>query len=111
VPADTAPEGVAVSPDHSHVYIADNGSARVSVLDARTDEIVATVPVGKDPSGVGLSPDGRYLYVADGGSNTVSVVDTQTSHVIAAIPVGVSPVSVAVSGRNWHICANSVAMR
>jgi len=87
---------VAVAPDHSHVYIADNGSGRVSVLNTRTNKIVATVRVGKQPSGVGLSPDGQHLYVPNSGS-IVSVLDTRTNRVTATITVGSSPVSVAVS--------------
>src|ERR1700761_6603188 len=58
VPAGVGPEGVAVTPDGSRVYVANSGAAQVSVLDTANNKIVATVPVGKCPTGVAITPNG-----------------------------------------------------
>ncbi|WP_331749286.1 DUF202 domain-containing protein (plasmid) [Streptomyces sp. NBC_00984] len=62
VPAGVAPEGVAVTEDGKHIYIANSGSARGSVLDTGNNKIVptsqkvvATVTLGASPYGVAVS--------------------------------------------------------
>src|SRR6185295_4019504 len=51
-----------------HVYVTNEGSNNVSVIDPTTNEVTATVNVGKRPRGVHGSPDGKTLYVALSGS-------------------------------------------
>ena len=50
------------------VYVSNEDSGDVTVIDATSDEVVAHIPVGKRPRGLRLSPDGRFLYVALSGS-------------------------------------------
>lgn len=40
------------------VYVADEGSDTVSMLDARSAEVVANVPVGREPNGISVAPSG-----------------------------------------------------
>jgi YVTN family beta-propeller protein len=94
IPVGIHPLGVAVSPDGSKVYVANNpgtSTGTVSVIDAATNTVSATVPVGFGPVGVAVKPDGSKVYVANELANTVSVIDTATNNVIATIPVGNSP--------------------
>lgn len=63
----------------------------MSVIDASTRNLVATVSVGAEPLGVSINSAGTFAYVANGGSNSVSVIDTQTNTVIRTIAVGASP--------------------
>src|SRR6187399_3499560 len=51
-----------------HVYVTNEGSNNVSVIDPTTNEVTATVNVGKRPRGIHSSPDGKTLYVALSGS-------------------------------------------
>jgi YVTN family beta-propeller protein len=76
-------------------YVVNHMSSSVSAIDTRTDQVVATIPVGDGPYGVAVSPDGRRAYVANHDSNTVSVIDIQTNGVVATIPVGKEPTAVA----------------
>jgi YVTN family beta-propeller protein len=74
-----------------------NGRAcTVSVVDAATLKLVATIPVGKRPWGIAISRDGRFVYTANGLSNDVSVIDRATNKVVANVNVGQRPWGVAV---------------
>jgi YVTN family beta-propeller protein len=92
------PLGVAVTPDGSNIYIANNNSptfsrpGTVSVIDTATNTVIGSaIPVGISPDGVAVTPDGSKVYVSNGGSN-ISVINTATKMVMATIPVGASPV-------------------
>ncbi|MBI3329253.1 MAG: YncE family protein [Nitrospinae bacterium] len=91
VPAGTGPNGVAVHPAGTRVYVADFDIGKVSVIDTTSNTVLATVPVGTNPNGVAVHPAGTRIYVANQGSNSVSVIDTATHTVIATVPVGSHP--------------------
>ena len=92
-----APRGLAVSPDGSEIYVANLATNSVSVIDAATRSLVATVPVGAFPLNVAPSPDGDRLYVTNAVSNSVSVIDTSTDAVVATVPVSGAPYGIAVA--------------
>jgi YVTN family beta-propeller protein len=50
------------------VYVTNELSGDLSIIDGATHDVIATVPLGKRPRGIQMSPDGRYLYVALSGS-------------------------------------------
>src|SRR5208283_1014230 len=90
------------TPDGKHVYVTNefDSPGTVSVIDAATNTVVATVQVGAVPIGVAITPTGTRAYVAYGGfSGAVSVIDTTASppEVVATVPVGVGPFGVAIS--------------
>ena len=92
------PEGVAVSPDGTKVYVTNSGDNNVSVIDTATNLVTATVNVGSDPFGVAISPDGTKVYVTNSPlDRTVSVIDTATNTITATVNVGYYPKGVAVS--------------
>ncbi len=101
----TEPNGVALSPDGSRVYVANTVSGTVTVLgvDRNTSSystLVATIQVGTEPYGLALTPSGRKLYVANARSNNVSVIDTSTNQVIRTIAdTGIEPRGIAITNR------------
>src|SRR5437899_3003306 len=50
------------------VYVTNESSGDLSVINGSTLEVIATVPLGKRPRGIHVSPDGRTIYVALSGS-------------------------------------------
>ena len=50
------------------IYVSNERSDNVSVIDAATHETVATIAVGKRPRGIHVSPDGKAVYVAVSGT-------------------------------------------
>ena len=80
----------------TRVYVTNQNSDTVSVIDTATNTVVATIAVGDGPYAVAVDPAGTRAYVANLFSNNVSVIDTATNTVVATIPVGNSPYAVAV---------------
>jgi PQQ-dependent catabolism-associated beta-propeller protein len=56
------------SEEEELVYVTNEDSGTLSILSAASDELLATLPVGKRPRGVRVSPDGSRVYVAASGS-------------------------------------------
>src|SRR5712691_6211180 len=50
------------------VYVTNETSGDLTVIDAGTQTVVATAPLGKRPRGIQVSPDRKSLYVALSGS-------------------------------------------
>ena len=65
IPVGPQPQGVVVSPNSETVYVANIGSASVSVINAATNTVTFTISVGNTPDGLAITPDGTTLYVAN----------------------------------------------
>jgi YVTN family beta-propeller protein len=50
------------------VYVTNERSGDVTVIDGTTFKVVQTIPVGKRPRGIHTSPDGKTVYVALSGT-------------------------------------------
>src|SRR6516162_9936760 len=61
-PADT------LKPDGYRIYISNEKSGDLSIIDSTTQTVIATTPLGKRPRGIHASPDGKTIYVALSGS-------------------------------------------
>lgn len=96
-------------------YVANEESANVSVLNANTQVVTATIPVGQYPHGVAANAEGSFVYVSNVFSHTVSVISTATNTVTATISVGRYPTGIAVSPNGsrvymTHIDASEVSV-
>ena len=69
----------------------------VWVLDSRTSQIIARIPVGALPYSLDFSPDGSRVYVPASGSNTLSVIDCATRRLTTQVATGAQPVAARVS--------------
>ena len=49
-------------------YVTNEDSQDLTIIDTRTDSVLATIPVGTRPRGVKVSPDGKTVFVALSGS-------------------------------------------
>src|SRR6476620_4730036 len=49
-------------------YVTNEDSQDLTIIDTRTDGVLATIPVGTRPRGVKVSPDGKTIFVALSGS-------------------------------------------
>jgi len=50
------------------VYVSNERSGDVTVIDGTTDAVAATFPVGKRPRGIHATPDGKRIFVTLSGS-------------------------------------------
>jgi YVTN family beta-propeller protein len=101
--------------NHTKVYVANQGSNTVTVIDdqrvramttahvsstpgaekARVGNpsfaVVATIVVGLNPIAVGMSADGTLAYVANLNSNNLSLIDTESDQVVGTVNAGPTP--------------------
>ena len=50
---------MAIDPAGKVIYIANGYDSLVTIMDIKSGEILAEVPVGVEPEGMGVSPDGK----------------------------------------------------
>ena len=91
------PQGIAVTPDGSKVYVTNYGGDNVSVISTATKTVIGTVDVGSYPYDVAITPDGTTAYVTNHRSASVSIIDTATDTVTGTITPGDYPAGVAIS--------------
>lgn len=104
------PAGIAVSPDGRRLYVAENLSNQVAVVDLSNQQVITKLAVGEYPYDCTISPDGRRLYVSNWGARSVAVIDTISQQVIGNIQVGDHPndLELTRNGRTLYVAnANS----
>ena len=100
------PEGVAVSPDGRTVYVANQSSKVLSVVDTQTRK-VSSVTLRNTPRFVTVSRDGKLVFVSlyetDKSGSGVAVINAATRTVLKYLKTGVQPFALAVGpdGRLW----------
>ncbi len=109
------PNKMTLNAAQSLLYVVEDQSDSVDIIDTATNKILETIPViashvpahlahykGANPNSVTLSPDETRLYVTNGNLNCVAVValggTNSGDHVIGLIPTGWYPNSVSLSG-------------
>lgn len=114
------------------VYVSNEDGHTVTVLDAATAEVIATVPVGKRPRGLKLNRDGSRLYVAVSGlpkcpptvpdeecaklerdlrADGVAVIDTKTLKLLQVLQAGSDPeqFDLSADGRRLFVANEDIA--
>jgi YVTN family beta-propeller protein len=115
----------------ARVYVTNEASGELSVIDVATHTVIATVPLGKRPRGIQASRDGKLLYVALSGSpfappgtdesklpppdrtaDGVAVIDAVSHKVLKMLDVGPDPEQAAVSadGTRLFVANEDAAM-
>ncbi|MEV6600986.1 YncE family protein [Actinoplanes sp. NPDC051346] len=93
------PEGVAVSPDGRTVYVANQNSRILTVIDAASRR-TTSVRLRNTPRFVTTSRDGRLVFVSmyekDMSGSGVAVVDTANRQIVRYLATGVQPFTLAV---------------
>jgi YVTN family beta-propeller protein len=122
--ADTA--ALAEPAPRGRLYVTNEISGDLSVIDVASEKVISTIPLGKRPRGVRVSPDHSTLYVALSGSpiappgvdeetlppadkkaDGIGVFDIKSGKLLRVMPGGSDPEQLAVSidGR-WLFIAN-----
>ena len=98
------------APGAYRVYVTNERSGDLTVIDSARNEVVATVPLGKRPRGIHASLDGKTIYVAlscsaiggpgvdesklpppDKKADGIGVFDVQSNTLVKVIPAGSDP--------------------
>jgi len=102
--------GVAVSPDGSRVYVANNYGNGISIMDASTNQFIRSVNINSETfQGVAVSPDGSKVYTIDWAENGVAVIDVHRYRVLTKIRTGNAPYTVVVhpNGQRLYVINRS----
>lgn len=113
------PDGVAVSPDGSRVYVSNaedhpGDLSSVSVIDSSVDppRVLDTIDIDNEPHGIAVAPDGERLYVVCSedqlmDAETLVVVDIRddANVVIDRLKIGARPygLALAADGRRAYV--------
>lgn len=109
------PNKMTLNAAQSLLYVAEDQTDTVDVIDTTNNQIIETIPVvtpllpsslksytGANTNSVTLSPDEKQLYVTNGNLNCVAVValngTNKDDRVVGLIPTGWYPNSVSFSG-------------
>lgn len=92
VPTGAGAEGLAVNPDGSEIWVANRGEETISVIDAASLKIVATLPSRPYAGRIEMTADGRYAVVPNGSGagevpNYLRVYDVKKRQMIAEQPL------------------------
>ena len=115
LPVKGQPNKMTLNAAQTLLYVVEDQSDTVDVIDTKTNAILETIPVvapflpaslqkykGANPNSVTLSLDETQLYVTDGNLNCVSVValsgKNSGDQVVGLIPTGWYPNSLSFSG-------------
>src|SRR5580692_9280670 len=98
------------------IYVSNEVSGDMTIIDSATYNVIATVPLGKRPRGIHASPDRKTIYVALSGSpiagpdvdestlpppdksaDGIGVFDVAQNKVLRIIPAGSDPENFDVS--------------
>ena len=103
IPVGSSPYELAVDTANDRVYVANEGSNNVTVLNATTGATLGAIGVGAQPRSIAVNESAGRLYVTNWGSDNVSVIDTSTDTVLRSVPVGGMPEDVLVDGVNGDV--------
>src|SRR5580698_4186059 len=69
------PVSIAVNKASGAVYVANGGDGTVSVLDGKSDAVLATIPVGSHPYSIAANTTTGKVYVTHTFGNELSILD------------------------------------
>jgi YVTN family beta-propeller protein len=91
------------------LYVTNQNSSSVSVVDTRTNAVTGSLISAFSPSSGVLSPDGARLFTVTPNSNIVMVYNTATNGLLTTINIGQTPSAVAVDAQRIYVTLHSNA--
>src|SRR5438477_13015959 len=87
------------------VFVSNERSDDVTVIDGKTDAVVTTFPVGKRPRGIHATPDGKRLFVTLSGSPRMApgIDENRAPADKTADGLGVIDVAARKLIDRWHV--------
>jgi YVTN family beta-propeller protein len=82
------PYAVAITPNGSTVYVADENSNSVDVISTATGKTTGTIAVQGLPMTIAATPDGSQVWVGNGYTGSISVISTASNTVVDTISGG-----------------------
>ncbi|MBI2348064.1 MAG: beta-propeller fold lactonase family protein [Deltaproteobacteria bacterium] len=97
IPTGKDPNHFAFSPDGRFMYVSNEYSHQLSVLDLQGHKVIRQLNPGRRPVDVSLAPGGKMLFVAVYGEGRVTAYDTESFKELDRIPTGTGAHGMAMS--------------
>jgi len=91
------------------LYVTNEWDGTVTAIDTLTNQVLATIPVGKRPHHLAITRDGRYVFVGTSGEKFMPVIDALTLKVVEQIPVVDGPAHPALSRNGKWVGVDNAA--
>ena len=91
IPVGNGPTYVAIDEITNTLYVVNQLSNDVTVIDGNTNNVITTISVGQNPTGAELVKPFNRLYVLNQNSFSISVIDTTTNAVVDTIQLTTVP--------------------
>ena len=86
------PEGIDLSPDGKELWTAHSRDGRLSIIDAATRQVSATMDIGtKRSNRLRFTPDGRLVLVSDLDAGELIVIDAAARKEVKRVALGRAP--------------------
>lgn len=99
----TRPTNVFFEPKGNRLFVTNQTTANITVLNAENGELIATVPTADGALGVNYDPAKDVIYVANRHGRQVSVIDGKTYKVIKNLDMGGLPNTVAINFKTGDV--------
>jgi YVTN family beta-propeller protein len=103
------PCAIAIDANASRVYVSNYAGSSVSVLDASTDTVLATIDVAPYPQAIAVNPATHMVFAVSTRGDTVTIINGAINKVIANIPVPKGPYAIAVDDFDNRIFVETIA--
>lgn len=96
------PDGIAYAPDAKRVFVSDEHGDADAVIDATTNTLVASIPLGGGAGNTVYDPGSKRILVAVHEKNELVAIDPTTAKIIGRYPLpGIkSPHGIALDAAN-----------
>jgi PQQ-dependent catabolism-associated beta-propeller protein len=91
LPSGPDPELFILSPNGDLLYVANENSNTVTIIDMERRVPLGEVQVGVEPEGMGITPDGKILVNTSETTNMAHFINTDTRKIIANVLVDSRP--------------------
>jgi len=103
IPIYYCPMSMAFDPKNDAMYVADEFSGNLSVINATSHELVNSLYLGVPPYSVLYDPDNNCVYVASLGAMEIIVVNATNDRVVTTIAGNLDPISMAFDPKSGTI--------
>ena len=80
--------GVAAAPDGSRLYLSNESTETLDIVDAKTLEVTNSIPLSGGPNNLAIHENGRRLYIAiQGTGGGVEIIDTVAEENVRTIRI------------------------
>ncbi len=82
------PHDINISPDGTQIWVTDETTNMITVLNTSLDTVLGTIGVGDRPIQIAFSVDGAQAYTTNFNDNTVSVIDVASMSLLSSFDMG-----------------------